>query len=66
MMNHMENESDQEFIHYEGQQPPLFWGLKIFILVRKPGLPYGSVSLLKVSDDDGLYPLKHVRLTCAQ
>ena len=49
MMNHMENESDQVFIHYEGQQPPLFWGLKIFILVRKPGLPYGSVWLLPQS-----------------
>ena len=37
MMNHMENESDQEYILYEIQQPPLFGGLNIFILVWKPG-----------------------------
>ena len=39
MMNHMEyeHEFDEEQGHYEGQQPPILGGLKILILVQKPG-----------------------------
>ena len=73
MMNHMEYEyeCDQEQGHYQGQQPPIFWGVERYSFwfrnLDDPMVQRGSCfSLLIVSDDDGPFPLKHVRLTCAQ